>query len=173
MSVDPYDPRRCQASTRTGQCHYKALDGVNFCQQHNGKTFLKAKEKEELQGYQLGRWQEQVKQFHDDPGIKSLRAEIGVTRLTLQALLTKCQDNDELLMAHDKILQLVNQLTKTVERCHVIEEKAGNLLDKNAVVNLAQVIIAAIKNHIQDEDLLDVIVQDIMACTSSQLSLPT
>lgn len=165
--VEPDDPRRCQACHAKGQCAYKAMDGSSYCPMHGGAKGAHALVAKSQRAYQLAKWQGQVDSFADEDGVKSLRGEIGITRLLLQQVVGRCKDSGEMIMMSGKIGDLVSKIEKLVVSCHRLETNMGQLLDKTKVMDLAAQMIAIIGQHIQDETVLSMIADDIVAMIAS------
>lgn len=162
IAVPEDDPRRCQAVDSTyGQCRFQAVTNATTCPRHGGERQAIKVEKEKIRNYQLRMYRERVAQFSENPEVKSLREEIGITRLMIETLLNKCQDDTDLLMYSNKIEQLLQTARKLVESCHRIEERSGQLLDKNMVIVTCDSLVKVIANHITDTNVLDKIAVEV------------
>jgi hypothetical protein len=159
---EPDDPNRCQSNVQTGQCPYKALPDTKYCIRHGGQVGQKKNEIAAMNGYRLAKWQTRVDQFAEHDQVKSLRAEIGITRMLLEEVINKCETSDQLLMFSGKIADLVTRVEKLVSSCHRIEASTGMLLDKSAALHLASVIVEIISRHVTEDDSIDTIAQEIM-----------
>lgn len=157
------DPYRCQAVTNKGQCNKRALEGSNFCIMHN-----RVSNGEKRRVYELRRtqWQAQLEQHIGDPGIKSLRSEIGVLRLTLQNVLDNCSSSTELLTYSHHISDLVLKIERLVTSCHKLEGSMGELLDKQALLQFASAVLDILSTEIHDSALLATIGERIMTAVS-------
>lgn len=160
--VEEDDPLRCQAVTANGQCRIKAIDGSKYCPVHAGGGNA-AKAKEATRNFRLTMWQARVGDFADNDGVKSLREEIGILRMLLEETLNRCKDPTELILYSNKISDLVMKVDKVVTSCHRLESATGQLLDKQAALNIASVIVAIVAKHVTDEDAMEAVANEIIA----------
>lgn len=176
VRVEENDPARCQSVDRTGQCRYKAVDGTSYCPRHIGggqSSQTKSLAETALKNYRLGKWKDRVGEMVSSPDIKSLREEVGITRVMLEEILNKCTDTNELLLYSDKIQTTVGVIEKLVLSCQKLEEKNNVLIDRNAIINLADSIVGIIGEHIDDPDILKVIGERIVASIITVASTET
>lgn len=152
------DPTRCHAvnvGPHGNQCHMRSVPGSNFCPLHGGVSQENLNKKAALANYRLQQYGERVADFANNPEVKNLREEIGIVRMTLETVLNKCQDSNQLLIYSDKISHLVNQVSKLVETCQRMEEKNNNLLDRKVVIVIADSIVTLIGQYVKDPDQLN------------------
>jgi hypothetical protein len=148
------DPERCQALGMYGQCKYKAqYDGANkltkYCPKHTPGKHGRA-------NYRFNAaFAPRIDELVTSESIKNLREEIGLVRMTLEAIVNRCKDEYELSQETDRISKLVDQINKLVISCHKIEESSGQLLDKNIVVTIGAMIVNIVSKHIPDAAVLD------------------
>lgn len=156
--VDADSPERClHTNHRNTQCMYRKIPGKEFCSKHyNNYT------KEKVRNYRLSKWQARVEEFSDSSELKSLREEIGILRLTLETVLGRCQDDHELVLYSNRISDMVLKIEKLVSSCHRLEMSTSMLLDKTLVLQIANVIIEIIGNHVKDSTVLDTISDEII-----------
>lgn len=159
LRVEKNDPRRCQSITGQGQCQLISLEGKVNCIMHSSKTEARL---EKIRNYQLTKYQGRLDKLVDNDEIKSLREEIGILRMTLETIVNRCQDENDILVNSNRITMLVTSIEKVVSSCHRLENAAGELLDKTAVIGFAQQIITIINNYVVDTDLLEKISTDIL-----------
>lgn len=157
----PSDPDRCQGASPQGQCRYKALPGKKFCQIHISST-ARHEEKQNIRNYRLAKYQARIEEFADNQQVKSLREEIGILRMLLEEVILKCTDSSSLVMASNKIADLVLRIEKLVKSCHYLEKSTGFLLDKSAMTQLAVKMIGIIGDHIDDEAKLGLIAEALI-----------
>lgn len=172
--TDEADPFRCQgviqSGSHAGQCFYKALVGSKFCALHGGNKGQEATRKQEVANYRLQQYQERVSEFANNPGVKSLREEIGITRMVLESLLNQCDNANKLLVFTDKISALVGQISRLVESAQKLEEKSNTLLDRKIVMIIGDAIVTILSEYIKDPDMLTEIGVKICACIESAAS---
>jgi hypothetical protein len=153
---EPDDPNRCQASSgKEGQCPYKAMkkpDGTYYkhCPRHNASR-AKEYENQRMRNYRLGKFQARMEELADNDSVKSLREEVGITRMLLEEIVNQCQSGTDLIMYSNKIADLVSRIEKLVSSCHRLEERTGMLLDKTALTKLADAIISIVTSHVEGE----------------------
>lgn len=137
-------------------CPYRAMPGTTRCQRHNGPIQEIQYQKAENRSYNLARWRADLERFGDSPTLKSLREEIAISRITLEAIVNKCQDQFDLAMHSPKISLMLSQTEKLVVSCNRLESRLGLVLDKSAVINLAEEIVQIVAGHV-DEDTLSLV----------------
>jgi hypothetical protein len=169
---EPDDPNRCQSiNPKVGQCYYKAFqkeDGTyyNYCVRHLAAQ-RSIDEKQKVRNYRLNKFQSRLNEFADNDQIKSLREEVGIARMLLEEIINMCSDSTELIMASNRISDLVTRIEKLVTACNKLEQSAGLLLDKTTLLGLADVIVEIIGKHIVDEDIINSIALEIVKCIGS------
>ena len=149
------DLDRCQGNNSDGQCWYKAIPGTRYCPRHGGNKTLEAEAKEELRNYRLTKYKARVADFANNPDIKSLREEIGITRMVLESILNHLDTPNDLLIYSDKLTSLVNQVRILIESCQKLEERNNKLLDRNIVMIIADNIISIVGHYIKDSNSLE------------------
>ncbi len=163
---EPDDPNRCQCSGAHGQCPFKAQrkndsEYFQYCPRHNGSVNISEKTKN-IRNYRLTKFQARMEELADNEGIKSLREEIGITRMMLEEILNSCQDGTDIIMASNKISDTVTKIEKLVSSCHRLEQSSGSLLDKPTLMRLADAIVNIIGKHIVDEAAISQIATEIV-----------
>ena len=148
------DPNRCQGVDSTGQCRYKAIPGTTYCPRHGVNKQLESAAKKRVSMYRLQQYQERVDDFANNPEIKNLREEIGITRMVLENIINKCKNANRLLIHSDKISALVGQVRVLVESCQKLEEKNNKLLDRKIVLVIADNFVTILSKYMSDPDQL-------------------
>lgn len=169
---DDCDPRRCQSVMPTkGQCKMIRIEGSKFCHTHAraGNHHLV---KERVRNFRFTQFQARVNDFADSTEVKSLREEIGVLRIILEETINRCRDSTDLLMYSNKITDLVIKIDKTVNSCHKMEAQTGLLMDKQAALNAASIILGIIAEFITDEDDLAEASDRIIEAITEQTGKP-
>jgi|SRR6516162_9673598 hypothetical protein len=172
IKVDPDSPERCQGIIKNGQCPWKRIPNSEFCIVHAGGTKEKCNLDASVRNYRLAIWQSRVNEFADSSTIKSLREEIGISRMVLENIIVKCQDDNDLLLYSSKIADHVSKLQTTVALCHKLEERTGFLLDKSAILQIAGQIIEIISRYIDSPDILELISGEIIDSIIMQVKIP-
>lgn len=171
-AADENDPNRCLGQDKhLGQCRYKAVPGSKYCPRHKGDLAIRAQEKENLRQYKIGIYEQRYKEFATDPEIKSLRQEIGITRMLLEELFKRCQgDNPNTLLVHlPRIDQTTERIRKLVESCHRMEEKLAVSLDRAVVLQIAETIVVIVNKHVDDPQLLETLSGEIFTAITGKV----
>lgn len=164
VRCEPDNPNRCQGMAAKSQCPYLAAPGSNFCAMHGGHAAIKSAEAARKRVYNLSKWQGRIAEHANHEQAKSLREEIGILRILLEAIMEMCKDQNDLLMYSNKISDLAMKLEKLVSSCNRLEEKTGMLLDKHAALRIATQIVNIIGVHISDENVLEAVANQIAEC---------
>lgn len=158
--TDDDDPERCQGVTHMGQCRCRAVyEGM--CKIHDKHGSRKIA-KTEVSNYRLNKWQARVDEFAESDKVKSLREEIGITRILIEEIINRCQNSTELILMSGKISDLVMKSEKLVSSCHRLEAATGALLDRTAILQMAGVLVEIIGEHIKDDNVLAQISERIL-----------
>lgn len=162
------DPHRCQAVNAQGQCRNRAVEheGQNgtYCMAHGGNKQVNSMKKASLNNYRLTKWKAHLERHSGSDQLKSLRDEIGILRMILEEKLNQCNTNLELVMASHQISDLVVKIDKLVTSCHKLEGSMGQLLDKQAILQFAMVVIDIISATLKENpEAIDEISNKILA----------
>ncbi len=154
-------PNRCQAIRGDGdQCMNQKMDDSDFCPVHGGNRVETKKQQEVTRNYNLTRFRNEIDEKVRSSDFKSFREEIGILRLMLESRLNKCKDTEDLLLMSGPIGELVGRIQGAVLACHKLEGSMGKLLDKQAVIHFASVVIGIISKHVTPDEAA-VIADDI------------
>ena len=161
------DPERCQAVNSQGQCRNKGVALADesigtYCIAHGGNGQQASVLKAAVSNYRLERWQSRLAEKAEAEGLKSLRDEIGILRIVLEERLAKCDDAHDLILQSGPISDMVMKIERVVTSCHKLEGSMGQLLDKQAILQFAQMVIGILGVHITDESLLNTIADEIV-----------
>jgi len=166
----PAHPNRCVAAGVHGQCNNLGLkdgDGnyLPNCLVHGGQGQLVNNKKKALQNYNItvARWRRQLDEKKGSTEIKSLRDEIGLLRILLETRLNRCEDEHDLLLQSAAISDLIMKINMVVQACHKLESSMGHLLDKQAILQFAQVVINIISTSVTDDAQINTIADSILA----------
>jgi len=162
FNPDIHDPgKQCKIVHPHGQCNYLVEPGFEFCPRHLGKSLTSSEDKK-VRNYRLEKWRQRVNDFADSPEVKSLREEIGITRLVLENIVNKCQTDVDLYLNSQKIQDAVKTLQRLIESCHKLEKSTGFLLDKTQILNIAGIIINIVGENVKDENVVEKISDQIL-----------
>lgn len=159
VKCSPDDPNACKADIVNGPCPYKAVDGFKYCPRHNSNA-VKRQEESKYVRYKLGLYQERVQELTNETGIKSLRDEIGILRMTLEETVKLCTDATQLQMRTQTIQGLVLAIEKVVKSCHALDVSMSMVLDQSTIMSMAIDITTAIADRC-DKDTAELLADDI------------
>jgi hypothetical protein len=148
-----------------GRCPHKIVEGSNRCAMHNGTQDANIVQKNNIRAYQLAKWKTKIDRFYDNPNIKTLREEIALARMTLEAVIGRCDDEADLFIHSGKIQTLLMQIEKLVTACNKLESNLGLVLDKSAAINLAEELVQTIQEHVEPDVMLIVSEKIIQSIT--------
>ena len=159
---------RCQvfASEERAPCKYKSIEGTERCEMHGGNFYQQRNAKNGFRAYQLAQWDARLDHFHNADTIKSLREEVAISRMTMEGILLNCATNLDLVLYSSKISLMLNNIKDLVVSCNKLEDRLGLVLDKAAIINLAENIIQIIGDHVPEDKLslvADKITEAVMA----------
>lgn len=169
IKVAEDDPLRCQGVTKWGQCNYRAYvdeetgNYDSYCIKHGGGIKKYHKDMYDTRNYRFQKYQQRINSFADNNQIKSLREEIGIIRMVMEEVINRCKDGTDILMYSQKISDLTMKIEKLVVSCHRLESNLGQTLDKTAMLNIATRMVNIISEHVNDETIINLIVEDIGA----------
>lgn len=155
IEAEEDDPRRCQGITKYGQCPYLADPEMKFCSRHKGMLDTAVKNKN-IRNYRLTKFRAEIDQKTDNPQIKSIREEVGITRHVLESIINQCDNETDLIINSNKIADLVLRIEKLVSSCHKLERSTGQLLDKSALIQLSSNFIEIIADYLDPEQQAEV-----------------
>ncbi len=158
---DPDDPNRCQAMNAHGQCPYIS-EKNGRCMRHNAAN-KRHEEKKATLNYRLTKYQTRVSELATSETLKSLREEVGLLRMMIEEIVNSCKNENELNINSQRIASMLMQANTLVLSCHKLEVATGALLDKTAIVNLADQIINIISEFVKDDAVLKMISDKIVA----------
>lgn len=105
-----------------------------------------------MRNYRLTKWQARLSEKADAEGLKSLRDEVGILRICLEERLEQCKEPMDLILHSGPISDMVMKIERVVSSCHKLEGSMGQLLDKQAILQFAQVIIGIIGEELAGQE---------------------
>lgn len=165
----PEHPGRCQAVNTKGQCCNLGVllkDNTHTanCIVHGGNKQRDSVKAESLRNYRLTRFHAELQRHAESPHLKSLRDEIAILRMVLEERLNSCNDATDLILQSGPISELVSKIERVVNTCHKLDSSMGQLLDKQAILNFASVVIGIISKALGDDtEKLNLIADEILA----------
>ncbi len=172
LQIAEAQEERC--TIRNGEqilCPYRAVAGTGRCEKHGGYLKEEYSIKAEERSYNLAKWRTTLDRFGDSPTLKSLREEIAIARMSLEAIVNKCEDQFDLAMNAPKICLMLSQIEKLVVSCNRLEDRLGLVLDRSAVINLAENIVQVISGHV-DPDVLEQVALKIQEAVEASGRVP-
>jgi hypothetical protein len=160
--TDPADPQRCQGSASNGQCPFRAVDGSQYCQRHGGSN--KTHEKEQLRSYLLTQVDaaRRLAQLQDsyDP-VRELRDAIAITHHMIEARMNLIRSDADLMVGCSAIKGLVETMNALVSNAVRIEQHLGELLSKQTVLNLGQVVVNVLIDELDGVPHFEAIIDNV------------
>lgn len=137
---------QCEYMTTRGQCANDAISGSRFCPDHSRTSTATMINQYRIACKLLGDAPQRHAQADQ---IKSLVGEIAILRSALERRLNTIESDAELIAAMPTLKDFALALDKLATSCHNMDVKLGNLLDKQALMSLAQDIIHIIERGIR------------------------
>jgi hypothetical protein len=137
------------------------LPGGDFganCLVHGGNKQIASAEAKSLKNYNLTkfRYRQEIERLGDNNNIKSLRDEIGILRMLLEQRLEGITSDIDLMIQSSAISDMVLKIDKLVSSCHKLEGSMGHLLDKQAILQFGQEIIAIVGSRCTEEQTAEI-----------------
>ena len=159
---------QCEYPTPKGPCKNKAIVGSRFCERHEPKS-----EEIRLEQYILSK-----RVLGDSPTrhaaadeVKSLRSEIALLRSIVEHRINMLETDAEFVSALPTLKDSFLAIEKLVSSCHAMEVKLGTLLNKGALIDLAQKIVQVIDVNLQapgKDEIMEKIGTEIMNVIAKQ-----
>ena len=150
------DPHRCQCQTEKGQCPFLAVPPTQYCVIHGNHSIRKS-ETDELYEFKRTEVLSRLAKFRQHPDAMKLTTELGVLRLTLEALLNKCADNYEFVTNSATISSLIGSIERTLTANLKMEKHMNDLLSLTQVIQMAQQFFNVVTQHIKDPEIIETI----------------
>lgn len=156
---------QCERNTAYGQCSQEAIQGSRFCRKHDHHKGATS----EIGQYRIAnqKIRDTVERHKSRQDMKNLKDEIAIVRSTLEGRLNLIDSDAELAAAAPVIKEMALTLEKLISSCHTMDVKLGNLLDKKALISLAQEIIQIITKELKphratlSDEVVDLITESI------------
>ena len=167
-------PNRCQAATKVGQCPNQAMEiGDKFaknCSIHGGVAEFRSVENNSNNMYRLAKYGQRVSELANHSGVKGLRDEIGILRMVLEEKMNQIKDAGDLVLMSGQISSLVTSIEKTVMSCNKLEMSMGQMLDKQQIIQFAEMVIRLVGEYVTDPASLETLATKIGDATEAQIS---
>jgi hypothetical protein len=159
--TDLSDPRRCKGRAPDGQCRNKAVYGSEYCRAHGGKDLTEVEQK---RGYLLAKAEDQahLARVSDklEP-VKELRDVIALQHMLIEKRWNSVKNDTDLLQHCGVLNQLIQTMERLVNICHRIETNLGELLARNAIINLAKELVAIVIDELEGIEDYEAIIDRI------------
>jgi len=156
-------PNRCQAVTSRGQCDNLVAPHSNFCIVHGGNKAGERVALLELRNYRLTKYHARAHQMAESSDVKSLRDEIGILRMMLEERLNSIKSPMDVMIQSQPVSELIGKIEKVVLSCHKLEERTGQVLDKQALLQFASEVITVVSDTLGDSPDVEKIADGILA----------
>jgi hypothetical protein len=167
---------QCEYITSTGQCPHEAISPGRFCQAHSATSAKTMMNQYRIACSQLG---DSPERHAKADQLKSISGEIVIMRSLLESRLNMIENPAEMVAAMPMLKEYALAVEKLATSCHTMDVKIGNLLDKQALMNLAREIIAIIETNIRPladttptgleiDELVEAIGQDLITAIAAQ-----
>lgn len=137
---------RCEYIRPTGQCRNEAISPSRFCEEHSATSAQTIINQYRITSSALG---DSPQRHAQTEQLKSLRGELVILRSLLESRLNMIESDAELVAAIPAIKDLAIAVEKIATSCHNMDVKLANLLDKAALMSLAQEIISIIEKNLR------------------------
>ncbi len=159
---------QCQAIARGGksQCSMQRVEGSDYCPIHGGGLTIIRNQKEALRNYRKGVWLQSIADKSEASAVKSLREEIGISRVIVEEILDRCDTAEDLIANASLLNETISRINNLVLNCHKIDTQLGLMMDREHVISLATAIVSIIDNHIEDKTLVAMISDEIQGAVT-------
>lgn len=139
-----------------GQCEYIAVEGGNKCMLHGGAIIRKSIVKQNLYERLAREYRDRMNEFKNHDAHFSLQEEIGILRLSVEAIMNSCKDNPSLFLRNvGQISELTVKIQKLVDSSMRAEKYIGTLMSREQVGRMLQDVINVIAEEVTDQDTLE------------------
>lgn len=157
----------CKAPMSSGPCRHYALPGKDYCSMHQN-VYTRTENAKSIYQFRLAQYQARVDELADHPQLRSLTNELAVSRMVLEEIVNKC-DNEAKFLAYQprihQMLQLVGDLTV---KCQRLEQQFGGLLSINEVFQILDAFADIIGKYVTDAAIVRRISEEIGQCLLEQ-----
>jgi len=129
------------------------VPGGQYCLPHGGIRQIEKQKRQEMRNYRLSKYKARAEELGNSTHISSLKDEVAILRILIEEKINFCQDTQQLLLMSGPLSDLIMKCTVIVEKCHKLDAKLGNLLDRERVVIFAQTLIEIIGDYVEEEQL--------------------
>ncbi len=141
------DPNACK---RCGE--FLAIPGYDYCPIHSagagGELDLARRG---IYNFKKGEILRRMQVFKNNPESRSLASEIALLRILLEDTINKCGDDQyDLIMSEGPIVRIINSIRETLTANQKIEERVGELLSIEQVIEIIKMIYNMVGDYIKN-----------------------
>lgn len=161
------DPdKQCQSLANGNPCYYEKVEGSEYCAMHGGQAAVRKEKKQQMYDLHKSAWLQKIADSQLDNFSKgknkfNLSEELGILRIVLQEILGQCTNVNELMRHNQKISYIISQIERLINSSLKLDQKLGQLVSKDEMINIAQAIVECIQTHIEDTQTIKLIVGDL------------
>ena len=155
------DPERCLGMLMGDQCYNKSVPGTKYCAIHGGVQAEQRLVKQGYKNYQLKKFQAKLDRMSDSSAIKSLKEEVGILRMILEERLNQITDETDLVLNSQFIADMVMKIEKVVSSMTKLDMQLGQMLDKQALLQMAAGLSTIITEELKDPILVETVINKI------------
>mgnify|MGYP000845683266 CR=1 FL=1 len=144
------DPNRCKGMANGSQCHFKAIEGGEMCIIHGGNTYIMSANKKNIYDLRKTRYLQDFKRMSENSFWRSNREEVGILRVVLQDIISKCESTNDIYVNASRISEIVSKINKLLETSLKIDEKLKALITEEKMYEIAQLLVDAVYDTVQD-----------------------
>jgi hypothetical protein len=136
---------QCEYITSTGPCPADAEVG-RFCTTHSPKGNATVINQYRIATAQL---RDTALRHAEGNNLKDLKGEIVILRSLLETRLNMIDSDAELVAAMPTLKDYAQTIEKVIASCHAMDVKLANLLNKSALIQVAQDIIGIMEENLR------------------------
>lgn len=153
------DDPRCEAVNVQGAtCPYKPVPGSMYCSHHGGRAheLAKVERQKSLYSFHQTQYLQQIEAIESNPRSRSLRDEIGLTRIILQRIIDTCESDNDYILRSGEIQSVIKTLESLMKTAFVLDKETKELMTRDEAKQLAAKLLSTlatcVKNYQQRED---------------------
>lgn len=106
--------------------------------------------------------QTRLTKFTSSNRLKSLREEIAIGRLAVEARINSAKTPADRLAMVGAVVPMLNRIGSIIKTTTKLDLQAGHLLPKNIVLAMGSAIIAVLTKHIKDQAVLSILADELL-----------
>lgn len=157
MPVEADDPRRCQENaSNSRQCPIQAIEGSLYCRAHQRREHgcPNGARNALIRRYRLSSAWARTEDLAGMADYKDLKEEIIILRVMMEEIMNTVTGPFDMMVQSPRIIELVQNIARTVNMSHKLEMSMGNLLDRASIMTIADNVIRILAENVKDEVVL-------------------